>query len=270
MQTRKKSAVGTVGTQCHPKYKRRDGCLPDMVYASLAGGKTRRRQTARKKALKITGCKTDRCLAEKAHMPSREALKYLRPARPAEWEQKHDTWLSTTDIDAVMKQYEEAYPSYMYLGAVPIDFSAPDPYTEGAVEKKKCLYNSFCHLKLDDLIRKGTKGIGAVFNLDPHFKNGSHWVGWYLDLVRKESNFFDSYGYKPHPMILRLMKSLTLQMPFRLNYNARRFQRSNTECGMYSLYFLIKMIEGVPFKKFVKKAVPDSEMYKLRHVLFSS
>ena len=270
-------------SQCHPKYKGRTACLPKMVYASLSdsresgagatgsgarGSKTRK--DVRKSAMKLTGCKTDRCIAEKANMPSREMLKYLRPSRPKEWEQKYDTWLSTTDIDAVMKQYEEAYPWYMYLGAVPIDFSAPDPYTEGAVEKKKCLYNSFCHLQLNDLMKKGIKGIGAVFNLDPHFKSGSHWTGLYIDLVRKECNFFDSYAYKPHPLISRLMKSLTLQMPLTLNYNARRFQYSNTECGMYSLYFLIKMIEGVPFKKFVKKAVPDSEMYRLRHILFSS
>jgi hypothetical protein len=166
-----------------------------------------------------------------------------------------------------MKQYEIAYPHFTYLGAVPIDFSAPDPYVPSG--EKKCLYSYFCNINLADLKRKGKTGIGAIFNLDPHFRDGSHWVGLYIDLKRMECNFFDSYGMKPHSLIFNLMKSLTLQMPLTLNYNARRFQYSDTECGMYSLYFLINMIEGVPFKAFVKKPVADSEMLKLRKWIFS-
>jgi hypothetical protein len=51
-------------------------------------------------------------------------------------------------------------------------------------------------------------------------------------------------------------------------YNGRRSQYSNTECGMYSLYFIINMINGVPFRKFVKRRIPDKDMLELRKVIF--
>ena len=246
--------------QCHPKIKSGGrGCLPTKVY-SMFGGKTRRM------ALKKTGCNGDRCLAEKAHLPSTAIAKYLRPKKPASWKLKPNTWLDTNNIDEVMKQYEEAHPEFIYLGAVPIDFSAQDPYAGG---EKKCLYSGFCKIDLNTLKNAGKTAVGAVFNLDPHFKNGSHWVALFIDLRRRECNFFDSYGMRPHPLIFQLMKSLTLQMPLKLNYNARRFQYGNSECGMYSIYFLINMIEGVPFRKFVRNPVADSEMLRLRNWIFS-
>jgi hypothetical protein len=254
--------------QCNPTLKKkRTGCLPTKIYSRLATGGKPHIRDLRKKALAKTGCSSDRCLAEKANMSSIEIDKYLRPKRPSSWTTKPNTWLDTNNIDQVMKQYEIAYPHFTYLGAVPIDFSAQDPYVAG--NEKKCLYSYFCNINLNDLKQKGKTGIGAIFNLDPHFRDGSHWVGLYIDLVRRECDFFDSYGMKPHPLIFNLMKSLTLQMPLKLNYNARRFQFSDTECGMYSLYFLINMIEGVRFKAFVKKPVADSEMLKLRKWIFS-
>jgi hypothetical protein len=261
--TRKAVAKITGVAQCHPRIKgRRAGCLPSSVYRAV-GGRTR------KEAFRKSGCSSDRCIAEKAALSSKTVAQYLRPRRPSTWISKPDTWLDTNNIDDVMRQYEEAYPQFQYLGAVPIDFSAPDPYVDSSFMEKKCLYSYFCNINLAEAKRKGKTGIGAVFNLDPHFRDGSHWVALFVDLARGEINFFDSYGVRPHPLIFNLMKSLTLQMPLRLNYNARRFQRSNTECGMYSIYFLIKMIEGVSFKKFVRHPVGDTEMLRLRHMLFS-
>ena len=45
-------------------------------------------------------------------------------------------------------------------------------------------------------------------------------------------------------------------------------QYSNTECGMYSIYFLIRMIQGESFKKFCKTSISDKWMLKFRKVLF--
>ena len=66
------------------------------------------------------------------------------------------------------------------------------------------------------------------------------------------------------------MRSMTLQDPeMKLAYNAHQFQHGDTECGMYSLYFLIRMLERDDFKKFCKRAPRDSEMIALRKWLFS-
>ena len=73
----------------------------------------------------------------------------------------------------------------------------------------------------------------------------------------------------PPKEIEHYMKYLTIQMPsLKLQSNGRRFQYSNSECGMYSMYFIIRMLEGESFKKFCKKRIPDDYMLKFRKVLF--
>jgi hypothetical protein len=170
-----------------------------------------------------------------------------------------------------MKQYEEAYPWFHFLGVFPIDFSAPDPYRKNG--QVQCLNQELCELRLEDEYRRGIRGIGMVFNLDPHYKGGSHWVGLYINLTSLEKpvvGFFDSYGYKAPPMIARFMRSLQLQAKeCVLAYNARRFQYGGSECGMFSIYFLICMIHGIPFEEFCKDALHDRSMLELRSILFS-
>jgi len=112
-----------------------------------------------------------------------------------------------------------------------------------------------------------------IFNLDPHFKGGSHWVGLYIDLKKKNKPFiayFDSYGYKTPPLIARLMRSFKLQIKgCELGFNARRFQYGNSECGMFSMYFIICMMHGISFRDFCKDSVKDDFMLNLRQILFA-
>jgi hypothetical protein len=117
------------------------------------------------------------------------------------------------------------------------------------------------------------RGIGMVFNLDPHFKGGSHWVALYINLTDIDHPFvgyFDSYGQKVPALIARLMRSFKLQIKTcELGFNARRFQYSGSECGMFSIYFIICMLCGISFKEFCKDAVNDKVMLELRKILFS-
>ena len=130
-----------------------------------------------------------------------------------------------------------------------------------------------CELNLKAEYDRGIRGIGIIFNLDPHFKSGSHWVALYIDLrsIKKPgAYYFDSYGMETPPLVARLMRALKLQIPQQtLAYNARRFQFSTTECGVYSMYFIVCMIHHIPFKKFCKDSVPDGFMLQLREAFFS-
>jgi len=246
-------------------------CLPDTVYSELS---TKLRTT---KVFEAVGCKAgeEHCLLTKA--PLREDVKkelrkqYLRPVYPKAWEKDSDMWLDNYNIMHVMQQYAAAYPWFTFLGVFPIDFSAPNPYRHNGV--KECLYKETCALDLKKEYAQGKRGIGMVFNLDPHFKGGSHWVGLYInlmDLARPFIGYFDSYGYKTPALIARLMRSFRLQIPTcELGYNARRFQHSNTECGMFSLYYIICMIHGISFREFCKDSVDDAFMLQLRQILFA-
>lgn len=268
--TRKKFPLGKIPldqiTRCHPTSKKKDRCLPSEIYDAL--GPT---------PYKTTGCEqgADHCLLDKINTMSSDQKKtlrkrYLRPKRPTAWDDKPNTWLDNFNILNTMKQYEKSVPWFRFIGVFPRDFSAPNPYKK---DRQECLHQELCSLQLKDEYAKGVRGIGIVFNLDFHFNGGSHWVAMYINLWNiKEPiiSYFDSYGYKTPDLIARLMKSFPLQIKTcKLGFNARRFQYGGSECGMFSMYFIICMISGISFKDFCKTSVNDSTMLELRKILFS-
>jgi len=272
-RTRKRKLALTDFGRCHPKRKGTTKCLPGSTYSEIA----RNLHVSQNKVFEAVGCKSgeEHCLLDKAPLSDdvKKDLRkdYLRPKMPKTWEKDPDMWLDNFNILHVMKQYEEAYPWFTFIGVFPIDFSAPDPYVKTG--ETKCLNQEICSLKLVDEYNKGKRGIGMIFNLDPHFKGGSHWVGLYIDLKKRNKPFiayFDSYGYKTPPLIARLMRSFKLQIAgSELGFNARRFQYGNSECGMFSMYFIICMMHGISFRDFCKDSVKDDFMLHLRQILFT-
>jgi hypothetical protein len=282
-------------TKCSPISATRRGdsqsCLPVEALRKISSS-TRKRGGSQlalnstnvnvNELAKELGCDSNdgRCIVQKSLLSHKEKKALLdtffRPAMPEEWKKDPDVWLTSDDIAAVMKQYEKAYPQFKFLGVVPIDFSAPDPYQSGGSQEpsklfpeKKCMNDQFCHVDLAAEKAAGRKILGAVFNLDPHYKGGSHWVALAVDLMRDCAYYFDSYGMAPPDQVARFMRYLTLQNPkLKLQSNGRRFQYSDTECGMYSMYFLIRMIAGESFKKFCKNPIGDKYMLAFRKVLF--
>jgi hypothetical protein len=194
------------------------------------------------------------------------ARRVLRPAMPQSWKSDPDKWLDSNDIANVLNQYEEAYPEFEFMGPFPIDFAAPTPY-EGS---EKCLMNEVCELRVAKAMANGTRSIGIVYNLDPHYKSGSHWVANFIDIVGHRCYYMDSYGNAPPPQIAKFMRWLTTQDPkMVLEYNGRRLQFSNTECGVYCIYFIICMLTGDKFLSFTRRRPTDAHMLDLRDWLFS-
>ena len=281
--TRKRRIIDPGPKVCHPRLKgRSQDCLTPNLLETL--GKSLAAPTALlapKKSKQLrhwitrrTRCKTERCWVEKAPIDAnkkQEILKeYFRPKMPDSWIENPNEWLDSVNITEVMKQYEEAYPKFKFFGANPIDFSAPNPYKKGSLERRECLQDSICKLNLKSMMANGKSYLGFVYNLDPSNKGGSHWIASFTDIPGRKSYYFDSYGMKPPAEIARFQRSLTLQDPnMKLQYNARRFQYGDTECGMYCLYFLIRMLEGDDFRKFCRRAPHDGDMLKLRRWLFS-
>jgi hypothetical protein len=117
---------------------------------------------------------------------------------------------------------------------------------------------------VEESVKQGTKYIGIVYNLDPHYKSGSHWVANFIDIPKGTCYYFDSYGVKPPKQVATFMKWLSTQGINNLQYNARRLQYQNTECGVYSIYFITRMLLGDSFKDITHKNPTDKEMLELR------
>jgi len=261
--------------QCHPRNS--NTCFPDKLHEwAVALGVSQNGSAAvlRRRLGIAVGLKPDdgeRTFLEKMPVSASEktalAREMLRPSMPSSWNDDPDMWLDSNNIADVMKQYEEARSDFEFMGPFPIDFAAPDPYGGG----KKCLISEICNFRVQSSLAAGKKYIGIVYNLDPHFKSGSHWVANYIDIPRKMCYYFDSYGMEPPHQIAKFMRWITTHDPeIQLRSNGRRFQFKNTECGMYCLYFLIRMLSGDDFKTLIRRDPSDAFMLSLRKWLFST
>ena len=62
------------------------------------------------------------------------------------------TWLSTLDIQSVLKQFEKKYTDFIFLGAVPADFDLKD-------SMGKCIVHEMCKLNLEKLYKRGIRKV---------------------------------------------------------------------------------------------------------------
>jgi len=193
------------------------------------------------------------------------------PESPDEWKRNPNEWLSSLEISAVMKQYEKAYKCYEFIGPTPIDFDKKKIYGE-------CVWEDLCHLNLEQLIKNGKTKIGIIFNTDPHNKPGQHWISMFINIKSATIFFFDSVGDKAPKEILKLVKRIKKQglelnpkinFKFDQNYPVEH-QYGDTECGIYSIFFIVHLLEdklsGHYFKTHILK---DEYMESFRKIYFN-
>ena len=190
------------------------------------------------------------------------------PKAPEEWKKKPNEWLSSIEIMQVMKQYEKTYKCFEFIGPSPIDYDTHLSYGE-------CVWEELCKFNLQNNIQRGKFKVGIIFNLDKHTKDGSHWVALFINIKKHKIYYLDSYGEKIPRQINKFANKVkkqarSLNLPkFELLENKKRHQFSNSECGMYSLYFIIEMLKHDDFNKFQKKRIKDDYMKKLRKIYFN-
>jgi hypothetical protein len=270
--------------QCHPRVgnvRPEQGCIPQDILNEVA---TKLNVEPTRDAIeKKLGVSPKKEYSFVKALPLDESRKnelikqYLRPKQPDEWKNDPDKWLNNLDIENVMKDYTEILSEFIFMGPYPIDFAAPDP-TAGPASKK-CLIQEICELNINNAIQQGKKYIGIIYNLDKHDESGSHWVATFTDLVKNKTYYFDSYGKTSSKIkgveipaqiqtFMRWLKEQNKDME--LLYNGHRFQYGNSECGMYCLYFIIRMLAGDDITTFVRREPPDNYMLDLRDWLFST
>lgn len=189
------------------------------------------------------------------------------PEQPKSWKRKPNEWLTSIDILDVMKQYEKTYKNFEFMGPSPIDFDTHKLYGE-------CVWEELCKISLKELKSKGKDKIGIIFNTDKHTEPGSHWVAMFIDCKKKSIYYFDSYADDAPKEIKVLGKRLQKQSEefgkrYKYIENRKRHQWSNSECGMYCLFFIIELLKGRAFNKIESKRIDDKFMKKLRNIYFN-
>lgn len=174
-------------------------------------------------------------------------------------------WLTNLHINAVMAQYEKIHEDFLFLGAVPIDFD------NLAVLGMKTL-------DVRELVQNNIRRVGVVFNTDEHYKPGQHWVSAFFDIPKKRLYYFDSVGKVPDKRIVTFFARMAKGVmevtnthdinKIDISHNHLRHQKEDSECGVYSLNFIIRCLKNEPFEQIVERKMSDREVNKCRQVYF--
>jgi len=185
----------------------------------------------------------------------------FRPKRPLGKYQ----WLTTSNIHDVMKQYEYMHKDFVFFGPVPMDFYKVMPEV-GNVDVLK-------------LYKKGIRRMGFVFNTDPSDKSGKHWISMFVDLNPNAPtiSFFDSFAICPAPeevtKLIHHIESYAQQLyganrRFTVNCNTVKHQYANSECGVYSMYYITESLKGLTFNQIAGNIMRDEQINQYRGVFY--
>lgn len=287
---------------CAPGVKknvdRKDSCLTDSVLIQIKNAynnnypdtlitSTKPNKIWNDLQKRLTFCKKEDCWLDqiKDKMVRKEIdSRIFAPDHPIKWKLNPNTWLTNFDIVEVLKQYETVYPTFQCIGPSPIDFDSQPMEYDG-----NCVSKELCEFDLNSALIAGKEQFGFVFNLDRHNQSGSHWVSMFIDINDRFIFFMDSNGDKiPHEIDVlakRIIKQASeLSEPITLSFHENfpiEHQRENTECGMYSLFFIITMLTNQTSQRtfanadskidfFKRKRIPDKYVFKLRNLYFNS
>uniref|UniRef100_A0A6C0I8M2 Ubiquitin-like protease family profile domain-containing protein n=1 Tax=viral metagenome TaxID=1070528 RepID=A0A6C0I8M2_9ZZZZ len=201
----------------------------------------------------------------------KELLESFSPVSPEDWKKKPNEWLSSIDIIEVMNQYEKTYKCFDFLGPSPIDYDTHKLYGE-------CVWEELCHFSLAEQIKKGKNKIGVIFNTDPHDRGGEHWISLFINIKKGTIFFFDSAGDKAPNQVMKFVnmvidqgRNLPQKIDFQFDQNHPvEHQYKNTECGVYSLFFIIHMLEDNITSHYLKTHIlKDEYMQQFRKVYFN-
>jgi len=201
----------------------------------------------------------------------KDLLDSFAPQSPAIWKKNPNEWLSSLDILKVMGQYEKKYKCFDFLGPSPINYDTH--LLDG-----ECVWEELCHFNLQDHINKGKTKIGVIFNLDPHYKGGSHWVSLFINVKKGKIFYFDSAGPTIPKQIKKFVDTIieqghNLSSPINFEFDENypvEHQYGDTECGVYSLFFVVHMLEDKITGHYLKTHIlEDKYMQKFRNIYFN-
>lgn len=220
-------------------------------------------------------CKDERCWIKEIddrNLRTQIKNQLFAPEHPPEWLHNKNEWLSNFDIDAIMKQYEEKDKTFEYLATTPVDFNF-------IVDKSSntCYEEILCNFDLKTLMEAGKHKFAVVFNLDKHDESGSHWISLFINAHKNIIMFFDSANGNIPSQIAQFIKTVKQQgldngIHFKFLRNHKQHQRGNTECGVYSIHFIIEMLNNADraIELFLNGYIPDNKIEKYRKIYFNT
>ncbi len=172
-------------------------------------------------------------------------------------------WLNNNNIDHVLRQNTIKYKKFYAIDYQMIDFA--EKGTELATINI-----------ISKLVKFNT--IGVVLNTDIANGKGKHWFAIFIDARSSPVTieFFNSSGNLPVHQVQTFLNK-TKRDIIRSGRDAsiiivspNEMQKSDTECGVFSLWFILERLDGKHVEEFKNEIIGpgDEKMIKFRKELF--
>lgn len=186
--------------------------------------------------------------------------------------------LSNVNIDTILQQwmilFEGQFFAYNFNMLNYMDYSFKNGMTYDTPD-------TLATILWDDLYDKGYKCCACVINTDVYQGGGKHWMALFADWRTPtwSVEFFNSSGNAPAPEWIAWMEKTKAQMNIRMKGAANvvtvrassmKHQKSKSECGLYSLFYIWARLNGVSYEYFKTTLVSDELMFEFRQHLFKN
>jgi hypothetical protein len=187
--------------------------------------------------------------------------------------------LSNFNIDETLAKWNLEYPDFYHCPFTMIDFNDYPKYKFGRINLGHLITGKEIYKDLTGNINKGPFNTYAcVLNTDVSTGRGKHWVCIFADFRNKNNwtiEYFNSSGNKPCRPVIHWMEKQKLNVqnetgikPETISVTNLVHQDSQTECGVYSLYYIRCRLDGISHLFFFDNLISDDKMIEFRKHIF--
>lgn len=243
------------------------------------------------------GCTSESCVV--AHPVLREFVVERRLATPRELELElgrrfkapgpRDSLalLSNYNLDETLQRWARIFPEFFPCPFAMMDFDSNGDYLAEA--DLPAILEGRADAELGPgvgRVRRRFSCFGCIVNTDTSRGPGKHWVAVFVDCHPPPGEpwtveYFNSVGRPPPKPMLGWMERTRARLA---EYRAGRpdcdvvsvpvtdmdHQESQTECGLYALFYVRRRLEGTPYTFFKQQLIPDDAMTAFRQHVFAS
>jgi hypothetical protein len=232
-------------------------------------------------AAEVLGCNSEVCVLNAPEVKQAVGNETIKKELAVNFKElgprDSNAWLSNVNLDRTLQKWAVEFPD-LYVW----------PYCMSDFYKTK---GSLATIKVVDILngtasqeiatgrvtRKCTR-MACVLNTDVHTGRGIHWVCVFVDCSKSPYSieYWNSAGNPPFNSVVRWMEETRADLKkYKPNISVNTYsvtsvphQESNSECGVYTLFYIRKRLEGTPIQYFMDKRIPDEVMTEFRKYLF--
>ena len=200
--------------------------------------------------------------------------------------------LSNYNIDETLQRWARIFPEFFPCPFAMMDFDHNGDYFSDADIPAMLQGKVEANLGTGvGKVRRRFTCFGCVVNTDTSRGPGKHWVAVFVDCRAPPGEpwtveYFNSAGRPPpKPMLGWMERTRAKIAEYRSSLPESRnavcdvisvpvtdmdHQQSQTECGLYALFYIRRRLEGTPYSFFETQIVPDNAMTAFRQHVFAS